>query len=294
MDYLIQQIADGISTGLVYALIALAMVIIHQSSGVLNFGQGEMATLAAFISWQFNAWGAPIVLAIALAMLLSFLLGACVERAVVSRFASADHFTHLLVMLGLFMTTNAITGLVWGYTVRSFPDPLPRGSIDLLGGAIAIRTLGVVVIVVLVCVALIVLFRKTTMGLAMRASISNPESARLSGIDVGRMHTLGWALAAGLGALAGCLAASKLFLEPNMMLSVLIYSFAAVIVGGLNSPLGAVVGGIIIGVAENLAGAYLREVVGNDLKVSVPLLIVIAILLVRPQGIFGGRKIARV
>lgn len=294
MTYFLQQVVDGISTGVIYALLGLAMVLIYRATGIINFAQGELATIAAFFAWQLNLWGLPLWLAIVAAMVVAFGMGAGIERVVMRRIADKDHFTLIMITLGLFVITNAVTGLIWGYTVQAFPDPLPATVWTVGGVALSAAGLGMILIVCVVGVMLFGLFRRTRIGLGMRAAIANPESARLAGIDVGRMQMIGWGLAAMVGALAGSLAAPRLFLEPNMMLGVLTYAFAAVIVGGLDSPLGAVVGGLAIGVTENLAGAYLYAVVGNDLKIAVPLALVFAILLVRPQGLFGKKRVARV
>lgn len=293
MTYFLQQVVDGVSTGVIYALLGLAMVLIFRATGIINFAQGELATIAAFFAWQLNLWGLPIWLAIAATAVIGFGAGAAIERVVIRPVANKDHFTLIMVTLGLFMITNAVTGLVWGYTIQAFPDPFPVAAWTVRGVSLSLASVGTIVIVCVVGFLLYQLFHRTRLGLGMRAAISNPESARLSGIDVGRMQMIGWGLAAMVGTLAGALAAPKLFLEPNMMLGVLTYAFAAVIVGGLDSPLGAVVGGLAIGVTENLAGAYLYDFVGNDLKIAVPLALVFGILLVRPQGLFGRRAVAR-
>jgi branched-chain amino acid transport system permease protein len=194
--------------------------------------------------------------------------------------------------VGLFIFVNAVAGLIWSFTVKDFPQPFPDGGIDLAGVSVGWSTLGVIGVVAVVMGLLYLLFQHTGIGLVMRAVACNPASARLSGIRVGRVLMLGWGLAATVGALSGVLVAPLLFLEPNMMGGVLIYAFAAATLGGFDSPVGAVAGGLVVGIAETLAGAY-AEFVGADLKIGVPLLIILVVLLVRPQGLFGRAAVER-
>lgn len=294
MAYFFQQVLDGLGTGAIYAVLALALVQIFRSTSIVNFAQGEMGTFFAFVALQLTLWKVPLYLAIVIAVLLSIVAGMLIERIVVRRVESKEHLTVVIVTLGLFMIVNSISGFIWSYSVRAFPDPLPTGTFTVGGVVVSIRALILLGILAVVSLLLYVLFQRTGLGLQMRAAISNPDSASLLGVHVGRMHMIGWGLAAALGTLAAVLAAPKLFLEPNMMLSVLTYAFCALVLGGVDSSLGAVIGGLVIGLSESLAGMYLKDTLGNDLKILIPLGIVFVTLLLRPSGLFGKVQVNRV
>jgi branched-chain amino acid transport system permease protein len=200
--------------------------------------------------------------------------------------------TLVIVTLGLFILLNSLAGWIWGFGNRGFPSLFPDDSVDLAGVRLSVESLGIVALLLVVVGLLFLLFQRTKIGLAMRAAALNPEASALTGVRVGHMLMLGWGLAAVLGALAGVLVAPRLFLDVNLMGGVLIYAFAAAALGGFDSPIGAVVGGWIIGVSENLAGTYV-DFIGADLKILVPLVIIFVVLLVRPAGLFGTREVAR-
>lgn len=289
-----QQIIDGLASGALYAALALSLVIVYRASGFLNFAQGEMATFGAFVVWQLVVWGVPLYPAIFLALALSFIGGAVMERTLIRPLAAkANHLTLIIITLGVLLFLLNAAGLLFGYTVKDFPSLVEGAPIEL-GPAVLSRGALLVIVTVLVIAALLwVLFQKTKLGLAMRASVNNPESARLTGLPVGMVLTMSWGLAAMVGTLMGILVAPQLFLQPGMLMPTLIYAFAAAILGGLDSPVGAIVGGFVVGVVENLAGTYVPGI-GADFKQAVALAIIMLVLLFKSEGLFGTREVVRV
>ena len=241
----LQQIIEGLGAGAIYASLALALVLIYQFTGIVNFAQGELAMFSAYIAWQFMAAGVPFWPALVLTLVVSFVGGMLVERVIIRPVEGAPELTVVIVTVGLFVFVNAAAGWIWSFLIKDFPNPFPDGALRAGGLDVAYSTLGILIVVGVVMGLLYLLFRRTKIGLAMRGVATNPESARLVGIRVGRMLALGWGLAATVGAVSGILVAPLLFLEPNMMGGVLIYAFAAATLGGFDSPLGAVVGGLI-------------------------------------------------
>ncbi|MQA16035.1 MAG: branched-chain amino acid ABC transporter permease [Pseudonocardiaceae bacterium] len=292
MSLLIQQVIGGIAIGSIYASLALAIVLIHRSTGVVNIAQGEMAMFSTYVAWQLTAWGWPIWGAILAAVGLSLLGGMLIERVAIRPVEGASHLTVLIVTIGLLLIFNQAAGWIWSFLVKDFPSPFPGGVWALGQVRLSASTIGVLVVLLASMGLLYLLFQYTKVGLAMRAVATNPESAKLVGIRVGRILMLGWGLAAALGALSGVMVAPQLFLTPNLMFSVLIYAIAAAALGGLDSPGGAVIGGLVVGVSENLAATYI-DFIGSDLKVLVPFVIIIAVLMVKPTGLFGQREVAR-
>jgi branched-chain amino acid transport system permease protein len=288
----LQQIVEGLGAGAIYASLALALVLIYQFTGIVNFAQGEMAMFAAYIAWQFMAAGLSFWLALVLTLAVSFVGGMLIERVVIRPVEGAPELTLVIVTVGLFIFVNAAAGWIWSFLIKDFPNPFPSGAFEAGGLSVGYSTLGILAVVGVVMGLLYLLFQHTKIGLGMRAVATNPESARLVGIRVGWTLALGWGLAATVGAVSGTLVAPLLFLEPNMMGGVLIYAFAAATLGGFDSPVGAVVGGLIVGVAETLAGAYVGFI-GSDLKVGVPLIIILGVLLFRPAGLFGRAVVER-
>lgn len=288
----IQQIVVGLGSGAIYASLALALVLIYRFTGIVNFAQGELAMFSAYIAWTFLDAGVPFWIALPITLAISFVGGMLIERIVIRPVEGAPELTIVIVTVGLFIFVNAAAGWIWSFLIKDFPNPFPDGALRAGGVSVGYSTLGVLAVVGVVMGLLYLLFRHTKIGLGMRAVATNPESARLVGIRVGWVLALGWGLAATVGAVSGIMVAPLLFLEPNMMGGVLIYAFAAATLGGMDSPVGAVVGGLIVGVAETLAGAYV-DVIGSDLKVGVPLAIILVVLLLRPQGLFGKAAVER-
>jgi branched-chain amino acid transport system permease protein len=292
VERFLQVVVDGIADGSIYATLALALVLIFRSTGVVNFAQGEMAMFSTFVAWALVQGGAPLWLGLLGAFAVSFAGGMLVERVLIRPVEGGNPLSLVIVTLGLFIVVNAVAGWIWGFTLKDFPDVFPGGAVEVGGVSLAVESLGIIAVLLVVVALLWALFSHTSIGLSMRAAAQNPASARLVGIPVGRMLMLGWGLAALLGAVAGVLVAPRLFLDTNMMAGVLVYSFAGAALGGFDSPLGAVVGSWIIGVTEGLAGTYV-DVIGSDLKVLVPLGIIFAVLLVRPSGLFGSPEVTR-
>ena len=293
MQELLQQVVSGLASGGIYASLALALVLIYNAMGLVNFAQGEMAMLATFVAYALIGRGMSYWLAFPITLILAFGGGIAIQRLVIKPVERAPVLTLVIITLGLATLINGLAGFVFGYVPRSFPSPFSSDSIDFLGVFISWRDLGVIAVSGLVLLAVYVLLQRTTVGLTMRAAAHHPEASRLLGVQVSWMLALGWGLAATVGAVSGIMVAPILLLEPNMMQTVIIYAFAAAVLGGIESPLGAVIGGLIVGVTVNLAGAYLPGV-GGDLQLAVAFAIIIAVLIVRPNGLFGRAATRRV
>lgn len=289
MEQLLHQIIAGLATGCAYALLALSLVVVYRCSKHVNFAQGEMATLSAYGAFAMLQAGLPYWAAFVGALALSFLGGAAVERLIIGRLKTASPLATVATFIGLFMAIHSLTGYFWGHDVRDFPSPFP--DVSLMGGLISGQQLGVMLTTAFLLAVLWAFFRFTRVGLAVRAAAMNPDSAQLSGISTLRMFSMGWGIAAMLGAVAALLLAPVLYLDPTMMSGVLIYGFAAAVLGGLNSVPGAVVGGLVLGVLENLLGTY---VVGSQLKLTVALIALVSVLIWRPHGLFGKPSAERV
>ncbi|HZY14417.1 MAG TPA: branched-chain amino acid ABC transporter permease [Beijerinckiaceae bacterium] len=292
MELLGQQILAGIATGAIYACMALAVVMIYQAIDHLNFAQGEMAMFSTFIAWQLIQWGFPYWVAFVLTIGISFIAGVLIERIVLRPLHGQHVLAHVVAFIALLSIFNSTAGFIWDWTIKSFASPF--GSGQLFGqNLISPHDAGMMGVTIVMLVLLYLFFRHTRVGLSMRAAAANPESAQLAGIRVGWMTALGWGMAAAIGSVAGMLIAPVVFLEPNMMLSILLYGFAGAVVGGLTSPGGAVLGGFAVGVIENLAGTYI-PVVGREMKLSIALCIIVAVLCVKPSGLFGRPVVTRV
>ncbi len=292
MELLLQQVVSGIATGAIYALMALAVVMIYQAIHHLNFAQGEMAMFSTYIAWQAMAWGLAWYVAFPVAVIISFLGGYAIEKIIFKPIENAPVLSHIVVFIALFAILNSLAGFIWDFTIKSVASPFGEGPFmgsTLLGKHQA----GMIIVTILMLIAIWAFFRFTRVGLAMRAAAANPESARLVGVRVARMTALGWGMAAAIGAVAGILIAPVVFLEPNMMLAILLYGFAGAVLGGLTNPLGAVIGGFMVGIVENLAGTYLGEI-GAELKLSIALVLIILVLVVKPEGLLGRKIVQRV
>ena len=289
MEELVQQVLGGIATGAIYACIALAVVMIYQAIDHFNFAQGEMAMFSAFLTWQMIDWGANYWVAFFVCIAISFIGGIAIERIVFAPLHNAPVFTHIVVFIALFQIFNAGAGFIWEFTIKEFPSPFPE-KLPFDTVLIGPHELGMTLITLIMLGLIFMFFRFTPIGLAMRAAAASPESARLVGISVGWMVALGWGLAAAIGAVGGMMIAPVVYLEPNMMLGILLYGFAGAVVGGLTSPGGAVVGGFLMGVIEPLAGMA----IGSELKLTVALVVIVIILIFKPSGLFGRVVVQRV
>jgi branched-chain amino acid transport system permease protein len=294
-----QQIVSGLASGGIYALLALALVIIHRSTGVINFAQGEMATLSTYIAWALiahHAWSYwPAFVA---TLVLSFLGGVVVHRVVIRPVERGSVLRIVIVTIGLLVAINGFIVWEWSGEPQQLQSPFGTDVYDIGGVIVAAHDIGTIVVALGIVFLLWALFQFTKVGLALRAAAVNPEEARLVGVRVSWMLALGWGLAALLGAVAGMLTAPTVGLDPNMMAAVLIYAFAAAVLGGIDSPLGAVVGGLVIGVLLNML-SFLSQYSAFDwfteeLRLPMALLVILAALLIRPQGIFGRPEVKRV
>jgi branched-chain amino acid transport system permease protein len=289
-----QQVVAGLASGAIYASLALALVLIHRATGVINFAQGEMATLSTYIAWTLTVnHGWSYWPAFAFTLAVSFLGGALVHQTVIRPNEKGSLLRVVIVTIGLLIMINGLVTLIWSGEVRAVQSPFPSGTTEIAGVAIPWADIGTIAVVLATVVVLWLLFQYTKIGLAMRAAAVNPAEARLVGVRVTWMLSLGWGLAAALGAVAGMLAAPNVFLDPNLMAAILIYAFAAAVLGGIDSPVGAVVGGLTLGVGLNLIGTYV-DFVGADLRLPVALLVILVVLLVKPTGIFGKQEVRRV
>ncbi len=289
MNLLLHQILAGLATGGIYASVALALVMIYQATHLVNFAQGELAMFSTYIAWALIQAGVPYWGAFALTVVFAFVLGVVIERVIIRPVEDAPILAIVIVFIALLVIFNSLAGWIFSYTIKPFPSPFPEQP--LFGNSyVSSHELGSTAITLIVLFLLFGFFRFTPLGLAMRAAAQNPVSSRLVGIRVGWMLALGWGLASAIGAIAGMMVAPTVFLEPNMMGGILLYAFAGALLGGIDSPGGAVVGGFVVGVLENVVGAY----VGTELKLTVALVVIIGVLVVRPAGMFGQVHVSRV
>ncbi|MBX3586360.1 MAG: branched-chain amino acid ABC transporter permease [Ramlibacter sp.] len=289
MELLIHQVLSGLATGGIYASVALALVMIYQATHLVNFAQGEIAMFATYLAWTLIQAGMPYWGAFFLTVFIAFVGGVVLERVVIQPVENAPILSVVIVFIGLLVIFNSVAGWIYSYTIKPFPSPFP--SQPLFGNSyVSSHELGSTAVTLVVLGLVFGFFRYTPLGLAMRAAAQNPVSSRLVGVRVGWMLALGWGLASAIGAVAGMMVAPVVFLEPNMMGGILLYAFAGALLGGIDSPGGAVLGGFIVGVLENVVGVYL----GTELKLTVALVIIIGVLVVRPSGLFGKVHVARV
>ena len=300
MEALMQQVLAGLASGGIYASVALALVMIYQSTHHINFAQGEMAMFSTYIAWALLQSGWPYWWAFLATVLISFVGGLAIQRIILRPVEKAPILTNVIVFIGLLVIFNYQAGWIFDHTIKAFPSPFPKSA--TAGGLISRHDLGSVAVMLVVLALLYSFLRFTPIGLAMRAAAQNPESARLVGIRVSWMLGLGWGMSAAIGAVAGMMVAPVVYLDPNMMGGILLYAFASALVGGIGNPGGAVLGGFIVGVLENMvafAGNQIEKVtgiyiIGNGEKLTVALIIVITVLTLKPAGLFGRVVVKRV
>ena len=295
----VQQVVSGLASGGVYALLALALVIIHRSTGVINFAQGEMALLSTYLAWAlithhgWRYWPAFVA-----TLVLSFVGGVATHRIVIRPVEGGSVLRIVIVTIGLLIAINGFVLWQWGGEPRALQSPFGNDLYDIGGVVVTGNDIGTIAVAFGIVLLLWVLFRFTKVGLAIRAAAVNPNEARLVGVRVTWMLALGWGLAATLGAVAGMLTAPTVGLDPNMMQAVLIYAFAAAVLGGIDSPVGAVVGGLLLGVLLNML-SYLAQYeifdwFTEELRLPMALLLILVVLLVKPSGLFGRPEVKRV
>src|SRR3712207_3840760 len=243
---------------MIYAAFALALVLIWRSTRIVNFAQGSMAAATTFVALALIDAGQSYWLAFVVALVSGFLLGAVVERVIIRPVEGGPELNAVIVALGLFVALQALIAVIFGSSFQSFPTPFGVRGFEAGDTTIAITPTSLYVIgsVLIVMALLVALFRFTRVGLAMRASAFSQEVSRLLGVRVGRMLTLGWALAAVVGSLAGLLIAGGEFVYPAYMDSLIVFGFVAAVLGGLDSPIGAIVGGLLLGLAPSFVSGY--------------------------------------
>jgi branched-chain amino acid transport system permease protein len=298
VSLLLDRVFDGVTNGCVYAVMALALVIVFRGSGTINFAQGELALFTTYLAWWLTTLGTPIWVGLLAAAAAGLALGAGVERLLIRPVRRRNDMAVLIVCLGLFTALNALCGLLWNSETKVMPSIFPNDLDDYvgIGGArLYYDGLGVWLLVLVVVALMFLLFNRTKLGLHMRAVANNPESAALSGVKTGRVLMFGWGVAGAIGAVAGVLitplAPTQLGLQT--MFPILIYASAAALFGGLDSPLGAVVAGLALGVAQQLIMGYVGFI-GDTLPQTAALTIIVAVLVLRPNGLFGTRQLERV
>jgi branched-chain amino acid transport system permease protein len=290
MDLLLHQALSGLATGGIYASVALALVMIYQATHLVNFAQGEMAMFATYLAWSLMQAGVPYWGAFFITVAVAFVGGIVIERVVVQPVENGPILSLVIVFIGLLVIFNSVAGWIFSYTIKPFPSPFPAQPM-FEHQFLTSHELGSTGVTLVVLLLVFVFFRFTPLGLAMRAAAQNPVSSRLVGVRVNRMLALGWGLAGAIGAVAGMMVAPVVFLDVHMMSGVLLYAFAAAVLGGIGSAPGAVIGGFIVGVLENLLGTYVG---GPELKLSVALVLIIGVLVARPAGLFGKAVVVRV
>ena len=306
MGHLLQYVLNGLAKGSIYSLIALGLVVIYRGTGHLNFAQGEMALFATFGAWWIHDHGVPLAFAILLAAIVAFAGGGAIEFGLMRPAGKKSPFAVVVVAIGLFQALNSLSGMLFrgsgtGLAFGTLFPNKPKDFFRLPGGAIwRYENVGVLFSVLVITGLLFALFQKTKVGLAMRMVANNPESAKLSGVPTNRILMLSWGISAFIGAIGGALVAG---INTNVnlatMFSVFLLASAAATLGGLDSPLGAVVGGLSLGVVESLVSNYPKDwwgstYIGADTAIAVAFLIILVVLLVRPAGLFGTSRVERV
>ena len=293
----LQRCIDGTTNGVLYGAVALSLVLVYKATRVINFSQGAMATFGAFIAYTFfTDWSLPAWVAVILAMVVSAVGAAGLELVIIRPFDPDNHMVIVIVTLGLFIALNALTAFIWGFDPRGFPSLFPHNVddyVDIAGARLYYDQIGTALTVLVMVVVIQLLFTRTKLGLAMRCVANSVESSRLLGIHVDRSIVVSWALAAAAGTLAACLVAPATYLEPGYMDKVLIFAFAAATLGGLDSIVGAPIGGIFVGLSISLVTGYIPAL-GSEFSLTCAFLVIIGVLQFKPAGLFGRRYLERV
>ena len=296
MSLFLERFVNGLADGSIYALLALALVVVFRSTGQLNFAQGEIGTMGAFFVSTLTLSGLPVWLSIGCAMVLGFLVSAGVERIVVRPIEHRNPGAVIVALIGVFLAVNQLVAMIWGVDARGLPSVFPDDADDfvtILGAPIRIARLGVIGVLIVLLFLLWLMFNKTKIGLGMRAVANNQESSNLVGIRVGSVLVIGWGLAGAIGVLAAAMLAPSAGLTGTLMLGPFLLASVAAVLGGLDSPVGAVVGGLVIGLTEAFIVGYV-DFLGADMLFPVMLVILLGVLLLRPSGLFGTERVERV
>lgn len=293
-DIFAQQTVAGLAQGAIYGSLALALVLIYRATEVVNFAQGEMAMATTYVCYQLLAWGLSYWLAFFVTLAFAFAFGVVVYGVFVKPVQHRSIIAVVIVTLGLFILIDGIVAWIWGADIKFMEAPFGNTVYRSGGIAVSMQDIGVFVVSILSVVALWALFQFTKLGLGMRAAALRPQAASLVGVRVDIMLAVGWGLAAVLGAVAGLMTEPTQFvLQPILMQPILLLAFAAAVLGGLESPAGAVVGGLLIGVFLNLVGQYVGFAT-SELRLPIAFAVLLLVLLVRPTGLFGRRQVRRV
>jgi branched-chain amino acid transport system permease protein len=294
MQDFLQVLLVGIGDGAVYAMLGLGLVVIYRSTGLLNFAQGELAMFSTFIVWTVWNAGLPLWLAMLIGMLGGFAIAALIHQVAVRPVGDPHEkpLAVVIVTIGLFLGLNGLAQLIWGTLDKELPPLFGTGQVDIAGVAVAWQKIGAVIVLAVMAVVFYLLFQRTKLGLGMRAVASNSESASLVGVPVPRVLMLGWGLAAAVGTVAGVFTAHGRGLGSNLMQLTLIFGFAAITLGGFDSPVGAVVGGFVVGIASSVIPQYLPGF--EKVPLAPAFILIIAVLLFRPEGLFGRKEVRRV
>lgn len=303
MQLFLQRIFDGLNNGAVYAVVAIALVLIFKATTLVNFAQADMAMFGAYLTWMFaTQQGWPVWPSILVAMILTGIGGAVIERVLIRPFDPSDHLPIVLITFGLAAILEAIAGWKWGLEFHKFPSPFPAKPTDYvaIGGArLRYETIGTLIAMGLMVLAVFLILNKTKIGLAFRAVSSTIESSRLVGIKVGQTLQFGWFLAAALGTLGGALVARQTNLEPAFMAKLVIFSFAAATLGGLDSIGGAVIGAFLVAMIQSILVGYAQQIPGlhwmkSNYALVIAFVVILVVLLFKPEGLYGTRRIERV
>jgi len=284
----------GLGNGAIYAMVGLGLVVIFRSTGLLNFSQGEIAMFSTFLVWQLHEVGLPVWLAMLGGMVLGFGFGAMLYRVAVQ--PAGDPHTNplavVIITIGLFLGVNSLAQLIWGTGDKDLEPLFGRDGFIVAGVSVDWQKIGTLAVLAFEVALLYLIFNKTKIGLAMRAVASGPESSALAGIPVTQIILIGWGVAASLGALAGTFAAPSRGLNSSLMLQVLVLSLAAITLGGFDSLVGAVVGGLIVGLATDVIPKYVGFL--DKVPLAPAFAIILIVLLVKPEGLFGSKRVTRV
>lgn len=292
----VQRMVDGLGEGSIYAMLALSIVVVFRATGQLNFAQGEIGLFGAFVVSTLTLSDVPIAPAILIAMVVGFVLAAGIERVVIRPIEHRNPGAVVVASIGLFLGINQLHSMIWGPNARSLPSVFPNGADDffrLFGAPVRWERFGIFLVLLALLTLLWVLFNKTKVGLAMRAVANNQESAGLVGMRVGGILMIGWGLAAAISVLAASLLAPQGGLSTSLMFGPFLIASAAATLGGLDSPVGAVIGGLALGLLKAIIIGYVGFL-GGDMVFTVSLLIILVVLLLRPGGLFGTVKVERV
>ncbi len=292
--YFLELVVSGIAVGSIYALIALGFVLIYKATGVINFAQGEVIMIAAFAAYYLVARaGCPFWVAVLATLGITAVMGVITERLVLRPMLGESHFSVVMVTIGLSIFLRSMSGILFGHDNHVFPNPFPQEPIHIKGIVLSHTHLWTMLVSFGLMIAFLVFFKFARLGLGMRATANDQDTATLMGVSIKRVFALTWAISFAIAAVAGIFLANVMVLNIGLTFTA-IAAFPAVILGGLQSVPGAIIGGLAIGIIENLAGGYLDQAIGGGVKDVTPFVVLFLVLMVRPYGLFGQPEVERV